>query len=120
MPLFDDDIISRLNELIEECKIDEKDMGHDMVYKDDDSVFFHLTDVGVTLYAKTEEIDPRYFIKILMFLSTLELDPMPSMVEVKSEGIVCDGKYVPETYFPALYKGATLKNLDVLGPLYAN
>ena len=58
----------------------------------------------------------------MQVLATLHiLDEMgidATMVEVKPDGLVIDGKFVCSDYFAALFRGATLQNIDILGPLY--
>lgn len=113
-----DKLVQEIKEAVEQA-VAEDTSKQDLVYKDDDSVFMHMEELGITVFAYTTDINPFHFLEMLDFIANDVIKPRPSMVEVKEDGLWCDGKFLPESYFGAIVRGATMNNISTLGPLYS-
>lgn len=92
----------------------EEDMAVSIVHQEEDLVIMWLA--GTTIMCDPRKIKPH---KLLQALFIVEDQLQGSdLVEVLTDGIRVDGKFIAQDYYPALYKGVPIEQLPLVGHLY--
>ena len=93
---------------------EETDMAVNIVHHEEDLVIMWLT--GTTIMCDPRTVKPH---KLLQALFIVE-DQLQGadLVEVLTDGIRVDGKFIAQDFYPALYRGVRVGQLSLLGHLY--
>ena len=95
---------------------DESGIPVEVMHKDDDCVFLYCMDTDTTLYADIERVRPSHLLMAISILTDLPTDVLnPDMVEVKSDGLMLDGKFMSHEHLFALVNGSSLNSLKIMG-----
>ena len=100
------DLLEKMKEFIE--------VGKDT--EEDPHVFIYDEDTSCTFYAHMDEVSSRNIMAAMVFCQLVDLPA--ELIEVKSDGIVVDGKFLSVEHFPAIQRGATIENVHLYGPMF--